>query len=60
MITRFSENTTSFEVTGVPSENFALWRSWNVNVFAFFEAVYDVARSGTGLVLEPCSVNRVS
>ena len=39
LTTRFSENTTSAEVTGVPSENFASVRSVKVYFFASAEAV---------------------
>jgi len=60
-LVRMSENTTSAAVTGSPLANFTPWRRVNVYVLASADAVYEVARSGTGVeTLEPLYVSRVS
>ena len=45
---RRNENTTSFEVSGVPSENLMFLRSWKVYVFASGDALNETAMSGFG------------
>src|SRR2546421_12530518 len=60
-LVRVSENTTSAAVTGSPVANFAPWRRGNVYFLASGDAVYDEARSGTGLdTSEPLEVSSVS
>src|SRR5947209_16704283 len=58
---RLNEKTTSFAVIWSPFENLTPLRIVKVNVRAFFETLYDVAREGTGLLyLPPRNVTRVS
>src|SRR5213078_2336079 len=49
-LVRISENTTSAAVTGSPLANLTPLRRVNVYFLASGDAVYDEARSGTGLV----------
>ncbi len=49
-LVRVSENTTSAAVTGSPLANLTPWRRVKVYVLASDDAVYEVARSGTGVV----------
>ena len=53
---RFSDQTTSAEVSGVPSAKWTLCLSWKVNVLAFELAFQDETSSGTGVreVAAPC------
>jgi hypothetical protein len=58
---RFSEKTTSADVSFNPSEKVTLRRSLKTNFFAFADCVYDCAICGTGfLTLEPTNVSRLS
>src|SRR5579872_5271963 len=60
LISRLKENSTSADVSGVPSENLMSLRSLNVNVFASDDAVYELATSGTGVAeSEPLKVSSV-
>ena len=53
LISRLSEKTTSAEVSGVPSAKCTFCLSWNVNVFAPFDAFHDCTSSGIGVVRSP-------
>src|SRR3954451_14676698 len=48
LIKRLYEKTTSADVSGVPSAKCTFLRSWNVKVFASFDAFHVCASIGTG------------
>ncbi len=54
LISRLSEKTTSADVSGSPFAKWTFFFSWNVNVFAPFEAFHDCTSSGTGWRGRPC------
>ena len=61
LTSRRNENTTSAEVSGVPSENLTFLRSWKVYVLASFEALNEAATLGSGCVTSaPLNVSRLS
>jgi hypothetical protein len=53
LISLLSKKTTSLEVSGAPFAKWTFFLSWNVNVFAPFDAFHDCTSSGIGVVRSP-------
>ena len=61
LTSRFSDQTTSADVSGVPSAKWTFLFSWKVNIFALFDAFHDETSNGIGFDrLPPLYVNSVS